>query len=1037
MQRFNLSKWAIEHHTLMAFFMILIFVSGIWSYFRLGQNEDPNFTIQTMVVKAYLPGASMEETTKQLTDRLEKKLQETPHLKYVKSYTLPGETTIYVTLKPSTSKNDVPDCWYQVRKKMGDIRHELPSETVGPFFNDEFGDVYGIIYAFTADGFTHRELKDYVENVRRELLRIQDVEKVTVIGAQAEKIYVEFSPHTLANLGISRSAIVSALAKQNALTPSGVADTGSERIVIETTGRFLDAKDIAGVNVHANGRSVRLGDIATVRKGLQDPPDNLFRCNGQDAIGLGISMSKGGDVLLLEKNMNRAMEQIRESLPLGIEVHLVSNQPSVVRMAVHDFMKTLFEAIVIVLGLSFLSLGLRAGTVVAFSIPFVLALTFVGMFIFNIDLQRVSLGALIISLGLLVDDAMITIESMVSRLEKGWKLKDAACYAYTATAFPMLTGTLVTIFGFIPIGLTKSMAGEYCFSLFAVVALSLLFSWFVAVLFAPALGMKVLYEGYKPKAAGSHKIQQWFTAMLHFAVSHPRKTVAITVAVFFLSLAGIRLIPMQFFPQSERPELLVDITLRQGMSIEATDKVSKRLDELLQKDKDVDHWSSYVGKGAERFYLPMDVQLPNTSYTQTVVITKDTEARARVQERLYKALGEEFPEVLLKVAPMEMGPPVGWPVGYRVTGPDIRTVEKYAREAAAVMRGYDGVKSISFNWMEQGRKLSVNVRQEEARRLGLSSSDIAQAVYSAISGATVTKVRDDIYLTDVVLRADAVSRKDIASIEMLDIQLPNGKSVPLGTVAQVEYVQEYPLVWRRDRLPAITVQADVTNVTAATAVAQMKKDMDAIRARLPFGYHIDDAGTVEESATNIQAVVDTVPVMVLCILIVLMIQLQNFRYLFLVLSVAPLGLIGVVAGLLFTGSAMGYVALLGVVSLIGMIVRNSVILVHQIDLEKESGKDTMDAVIAASEVRFRPIMLTAVAAIMGMYPIASTSFWGPMAYAIMGGLAVATVLTLVFIPALYVLIFHVPAELSPLPGKPEAEEKAEEGKTEEATQPDD
>ncbi len=728
-------------------------------------------------------------------------------------------------------------------------------------------------------------------------------------------------------------------------------------------------------------------------------------------------MSKGGDVLKLEKNVAAAMEHISQNLPLGIEVHLVSNQPRVVRMAVHDFMKTLFEAIVIVLGLSFLSLGLRAGAVVAFSIPFVLALTFVGMYIFGIDLQRVSLGALIISLGLLVDDAMITIESMVSRLERGWKLKDAACYAYTSTAFPMLTGTLVTIFGFIPIGLTKSMAGEYCFSLFAVVAMALLFSWFVAVLFAPTLGMKVLYEGYTPKASGSEKVQKFFSAMLDFAVHHPRKTIAFTLLAFVLSLAGLKCVPMQFFPQSERPELLVDITLRQGMSIEATDKVSKRLDQILAEDKDVDHWTSYVGKGAERFYLPMDVQLPNTSYTQTVVITKDIAARADVQQRIRKKLAEEFPEVLAKVSPMEMGPPVGWPVGYRVSGPDVLEVEKIARKAALIMHGCEDVTSISFNWMEQGRKLSVRIHQEEARRLGLSSSDIAQTIYTAVHGASVTKVRDDIYLTDVVLRADKESRQDVSSLRMLDIQLANGRSVPLSTVADVDYVQEYPLVWRRDRLPAITVQADVRNVTAATAVAHMQKEMDALRAELPFGYHIDDAGTVEESAKNIGAVLDTVPVMVLCILIVLMIQLQNFRYLFLVLSVAPLGLIGVAAGLLSTSSPMGFVALLGVMSLVGMIVRNSVILVHQIDIEKEKAASPLEAVIAASKMRFRPIMLTAVAAILGMYPIASTSFWGPMAYAIMGGLAVATLLTLIFIPACYVLIYHIPHNPDPNAGR--------------------
>ncbi len=712
MHRFNLSEWAINHQALMMFFMILAVFAGVGSYFRLGQNEDPDFTVHAMVVKAYLPGASIEETSRQLTDRLEKKLEETPDLDYLKSYTLAGETTIFVNLLSSTPANRVEDDWYQVRKKVADIAHELPSETVGPFFNDEFGDVYGIIYAFTAaPGFTHRELKDYAEDARRELVRVEDVEKVTTIGAQEEKYYVEYSPRALASLGISHPALMTALSRQNPLTPSGVVDTGAERVSVETSGAFMTAEDIANVSIYAGGRKVRVGDIATVTRGYIDPPETMFRCSGRDAIGVGVSMRKGGDVLQLEKNLIAAMQRIEAALPIGIDVHQVSNQPAVVRMAVHDFTRTLFEAVLIVLVLSFISLGLRAGAVVAFSIPFVLCLTFCGMKLWGIDLQRVSLGALIISLGLLVDDAMITIESMVSRLEKGWKLRPAACYACTATAFPMLTGTLVTICGFIPIGLTESMAGEYCFSLFAVVAMSLLISWVVAVLFAPLLGVKALYDGYQPRQAGVRKVHQAFDVMLLAAVHHPKKTVALSLLLFALSIFAMKLVPMQFFPPSERPELLVDMTLRQGVSISATDAAARRLDAILARDPDVDHWSTYVGRGAVRFYLPLDEQLPNTNFAQAVVITRGTGERARVQERLRKVFADEFPEVLARVAPMEMGPPVGWPVGYRVSGTDTVHVETCARKVAAVLASSPDTRSFNFNWIEQGRKLRVQVRQ--------------------------------------------------------------------------------------------------------------------------------------------------------------------------------------------------------------------------------------------------------------------------------------------------------------------------------------
>jgi len=1006
MKSVNLSEWAVKHGALVAFFMVLVSVAGGYAYFHLGRDEDPQFTVKTMVVRAYLPGATIEETTLQLTDRIEKKLQETPSLDYLKSYTLAGETTIFVLLLTSTDKKDVPDIWYQVRKKVGDIKAELPSGTIGPFFNDEFGDTYGIIYAFTSDGFTHRELKDYVETVRDELLQVPDVAKVVKIGFQDQKVYIEFSSHQLANLGISRASIMAALQEQNILTPSGVVDTEKEQVVVEATGKFGPDEDLKNVTVYAGSKKVRLVDIATITHAYSDPPQPGFRYNGIDAIGLAVHMRKGGDILALEKNVAQKMTSMRSDMPIGIEAHLVANQPKVVHEAVNEFMKALVEAVAIVLGISFISLGLRAGTVVAFSIPLVLACVFVGMQIWGIDLQRISLGALIIALGLLVDDAMITVESMVSKLEQGWTKVKAATFAYTSTAFPMLTGTIVTIFGFVPIGFAKSDAGEYTFSLFAVVAMALLISWFVAVLFAPLIGVKILKEKPEHHEHRKSKAVSLFHDLLLFTMRRPKATVFLTVAVFALALAAWPLVPSQFFPASDRPELLVNMTLRQGVSIDATIEVAKRFDELLKNDADIDHWSVYIGRGAIRFYLPLDEQLENDFFAQAVVVTKSAEARERARARLQKALDNQFPELVAGLFSLELGPPIGWPVQYRVSGKDPSKVRHFAQKVAEIMATAPDLQNINFNWGDPARKLKIDILQEEARRLGLSSASIAQAIYTTLSGVTATQIRDSIYLIDVVLRAQKNERVSIEDLRTLSLPLPNGKSVALSAVATLNYVQDYPLIWRRDRLPTLTVQGNVKgDVLPATIVKQLQGKIEELNVSLPSGYKIEVGGAVEESAKSEASVMAVMPVVLLLFMATLMIQLENFKHLVLVLSVAPLGLIGVVFALLMTGQPLGFVALLGIVALIGMIVRNSVILVHQIEVERQEGHSDWQAVVNAATLRFRPIMLTAFAAILGMVPIAPTVFWGPMATAIMGGLAVATALTLIFLPSLYVLWF--------------------------------
>ncbi|MEO7933928.1 MAG: efflux RND transporter permease subunit [Chthoniobacterales bacterium] len=1024
MKGFNLTEWAIHHKALAIYFMIVSIVAGVSAYLHLGRNEDPEFTVKTMVVQTLWPGATQEETVKQVTDRIEKKLQDTPNLYYLKSYTVAGQSTVFVYLLESTPKKDVPDLWYQVRKKVCDIRQTLPQGVVGPFFNDEFGDTYGIIYAFTADGFSHRELRDNAEEARSRLLRVKDVSKAEFLGTQDERIYVEFSTHRLAELGMDRMELIKVLVSQNAVVPSGVIQTKNEAMLMDVTGRFESEKDLAQVNFSFGGKMLRLSDIATITRGYADPPQPVFRVNGKDAIGLALSMRAGGDILALEKNLHEVMETFKAELPVGIETFLVSNQPEVVHRSVDEFMEALWEAIAIVLVISFLNLGLRAGLVVATSIPLVLAIVFVTMQIFGIDLQRISLGALIIALGLLVDDAMITIEAMVSKVEHGWDSIKAAIFAYASTAYPRLTGTLVIALGFVPVGFAKSSAGEYTFTLFAVVVIAVLTSWVVAALFTPLIGTMLLKphkhdNKEKSKHEGGGRLLTGYHRLLLFTMRNSKVTLAVTIVVFGLSLWLARFVPSQFFPASDRPELVVDLRLRHDASIYASDTASQKLDEILRSDPDIVHWSSYVGRGAIRFYLPLDVQLQNDFFAETIIVTKSLKTREQVKKRLETALQEKFPEAVGRVFPLELGPPVGWPVQYRVSGPDLYKVRELSDKLAGIVGESPDVKNVSFNWMDPIRKLQIRVNQDEARQLGLSSAAVSQLINAAVTGISVTQVRDSIYLIDVVVRAEASERMSLETIRTLKIPLPNGRSVPLTELASINYAQDLPLVWRRDRLPTLTVQAETKDgVLAATAVANLAEKVSAMKRQLPAGYKIVEGGSVEESEKGQSSVLAVFPLMLVLMITVLMFQMQSFSRLFLVCSVAPLGVIGVVLALLVTQKPMGFVAMLGTVALIGMIIRNSVILIDQIETEKAAGRAGWDAVVEASLVRFRPITLTAQAMILGMAPIAPTVFWGPMAYAIMGGLAVATVLTLIALPSLYIKWFKITEPKLEIPAEP-------------------
>jgi multidrug efflux pump subunit AcrB len=1006
--QFNLSEWALNHRSFVLYLMIAVMAAGLLSYYRLGRNEDPAFTFRTMVVQAAWPGASLNDTLDQVTERIERTLKETPSLDFLRSYTTAGVTTIFVTLKGSTSPKDVPDIWYHVRKSVGDMRHTLPAGVVGPGFNDEFGDTFGIIYGFTADGFTHRELRDYVEDVRARLLQVADVSKIEVLGAQDEKIIIEFSTEKLAGMGIDRAALIATLRAQNAISPAGTLQTGDEELTLRVSGAFDSELDILAVNIASNGRLIRLGDIADVRRVYVDPPQPAFRVNGKPAIGLAIAMREGGDILTLGRNIQRTMDEITANLPLGIEPTLVADQSSVVDTAIGEFTTSLWQAIVIIMAVSIVSLGFRAGAIVALSIPLTLALVFPVMESVSIDLQRISLGALIIALTLLVDDAMSTIDAMTMRLAQGDEKVPAATFAYRTLAFPMLTGSLVTMAGFVPIGFARSSAGEYTFSIFAVVSIAVLASWFVAVLFIPLLGVAFLSQPTTPEPAGRGAVARIFRRLLVAAMRMRWITILVTLACFVVALLAIPHVPRQFFPSSDRPELLLDLRLPQSASMYASIDQSAKLDAILKSDPDVARWSTYVGRGAIRFYLPLSVELANDFFSQFVIIAKDIAARERLRARLERVLQDEFPGAVTRIVPLELGPPVGWPVQYRISGPDISEVRDIAFRLAGVVASDARTRRVNFDWIEPARKVRIRVDQDQARLLGLSTESIAGVLNTVMSGAAFTQVRDGIYLVDVVMRATDEQRVSLSTLRNLQVPLQNGRTVPLGQFATFDFEQEFPLIWRRDGVPTLTLQADVTpNASPEGVIAALAPAVAKLQAALPRGYHVVVGGTVEESAQSQASVYAVVPLMLFITITVLMIQLQSFSRLFLVLSVVPMGLIGIVAALLIFNKPLGFVAILGILALVGMIARNAVILIDQVEAERADGREVWHAVIEAATSRFRPIMLTAISTVLGMIPIAPTIFWGPMAYAIMGGLLVATVLTLIFLPALYVAWFRV------------------------------
>jgi multidrug efflux pump len=1038
---FNLSVWALNHRSLVLYLMLMLTVAGLLAYSKLGQSEDPPFTFKVMLVRTSWPGASAVEVEQQVTDKLEKKLQETPHLDYTSSYSRPGESMIFIVIKDDTFSQDVPDIWYQVRKKVADIRHTLPQNIESLTFNDEFSDVYGSMYALTGDGFDNFALKKQAEIIRAELLTAKDIAKIDFFGEQKQRIYLELSNAKLSSLGISATALINILQTQNAVVKSGTFDSSNERIRIEVSGRYNTLENLRNLRLRADNQDFRLGDVARVYRGYENPPRDTVRFNGTDTLLLGVSMREGGDVIALGHELDAKIAKIQQNLPVGLSFATVTSQPKIVANSVNDFVTSLIEALVIVLGVSLLSLGLRTGIVVAITIPVVLAATFLVMQLFDIGLHKISLGALILALGLLVDDAIIAVEMMSSKMEQGMKRMQAAAFAYTSTAMPMLTGTLVTVAGFLPIATAASSTGEYTRSIFQVSAIALIISWVAAVIFVPYLGYHLLPD-YSKKPQPS-RLVLWFKSTFKLAdkpnenhhhdiynsafysrfrslvttcIRYRKTVIAITLILFVLSILGFGKVQQQFFPDSTRLELVVDMRMTEGASYKATNNEVKKLETWLrawnQKYKGVDNFVAYIGSGSPRYYLPLDIQLPHRGFAQFVILSKDLKAREALRSDLLALFENDFPALRASVLRLENGPPVGFPVQFRVDGSDIGQIRQISHQIADVMRSNPNLVNVQLGWEEPSKVIKVTIDQAKARLLGVSSVDVANLLNAALSEMYITEFREGNERIDLVVRGAEVERSQLSRLPNLMINVQNASTsqsaVPLAQLATISSTFEDGVIWRRNRLPSIIVRAHLRGDMQAPVVsAQIEEKLKNIKANLPLGVTVETGGAVEESAKGGASVAKGAPLFLVVVLTLLILQLQSFSRVLLVLLTAPLGLIGVTIALLLFDKPFGFVAMLGTIALSGMIMRNSVILVDQIDQDKASGLPAWQAIVESTIRRFRPIVLTAAAAILAMIPLTRSVFFGPMAVAIMGGLAIATVLTVLFLPALYAAWFRV------------------------------
>jgi len=1021
-ERLNLSRWALEHIPFIRYLMVVLLLGGIMSYEKLGQDEDPPFTFRAMVLRAYWPGASSVQMAEQVTDKLEKTLQETPYVDKIRSYSKPGETLIILELRESTPPKEVQGVWYQVRKKISDMRHTLPGGVQGPFFNDEFGDTFGSIFALSGDGFTMAEVKQYADFVRQQLLAVKTVSKVELYGVQDEKIFIEFSSKKFAQLGVPFDLIVQQINAQNAVQGSGVLVTPTDNLQVRVSGQVRSTQEIEDIPLRVNGNNFRLGDFAKVTRSYIDPPRDKMRFNGKEVVGLGVSMEKGGDIIELGRSLDAKAQQIQSKLPVGITLERVADQPRAVSQSVNEFLKVLAEAVLIVMAVSFISLGLHTkpwridiypGLVVALTIPLVLAATFLTMRVFGIDLHKISLGALIIALGLLVDDAIIAVEMMVRKMEEGLSRFDAATFAYTSTAMPMLTGTLITAAGFLPIGFAKSVAGEYTFSMFSVNVIALLISWLVAVLFTPYLGYVLLKVKPAVSADGHHELfdTPFYTRLkgvVNWCVEWRKTTIALTLAGFALGVFGFRFVELQFFPDSSRPELMVELWLPEGSSYAATEAQAKKFEQFVMKQPGVESVTAYVGTGSPRFYLPLDQIFPQSNVAQVVLLPVDNKARDALRLKIIQAFKTDFPEVRGRVKLLPNGPPVPYPVQFKVTGPEMATVRELADQVKAVMRKNPNAVGVNDNWNESVKVLRIDVDQAKLRALGLTSQALMQAANTILSGTTIGQFRENDRLIDIVIRQPVDERSTISALSNVSIPVGNGRAVPLAQLATPRFVWEPGVVWREGRDWSITVQSDVMDgIQGPTVSSQIDPLLEPIRATLPAGYTVKLAGAIADSGKAQQAIAANVPLVIFIVFTLLMLQLHSFSRSMLVFLTGPLGVAGAALALLMLQRPFGFVAQLGVIALFGMIIRNSVILIDQIEQDIAAGIPAWDAIVGSAVRRFRPISLTAATAVLAMIPLSRSVFWGPMAVAIMGGLVVATLLTMLFLPALYAAWFRV------------------------------
>jgi len=1016
---FNLSAWALKNGQIVRYFMLLLALVGAFSYTKLGQSEDPPFTFRAMVVNVRWPGATAEEVSKQVTERIEKKLMETGDFDRIISYSRPGESQVTFVARESMRSTDMENLWYQIRKKVNDIRHTLPQGVQGPFFNDEFGTTFGNIYALTGQGFDYAVLKDYADRVQLQLQRVKDVGKVELIGLQDEKIWVELSNTKLATLGVPLVAVQQALDKQNAVSAAGFFETPTDRVRLRVSGNFESVKEIRDFPIRVGDRTFRVGDVGEVHRGFNDPAAPRMRFMGEDALGIAVSMKSGGDILVLGEALEKEFARLQETLPAGMQLSKVSDQPAAVKVGVGEFVRVLAEALVIVLLVSFFSLGMRTGMVVALSIPLVLAMTFASMYYLGIGLHKISLGALVLALGLLVDDAIIAVEMMAIKMEQGFDRLTAASYAWTSTAFPMLTGTLITAAGFLPIATANSSTGEYTRSIFQVVTIALLASWIAAVVFVPYLGKRLLPDLAKQHAAkhggseGGHDpyatpFYQRVREVVDWCVRRRRMVIMLTVGLFVASIVLFRFVPQQFFPASGRYELLVDLKLSEGASLTATNEQVKRLEGMLKEHDGIVNYVVYVGAGSPRFFLPLNQELPTPSFAQFVVLTKSVADREVLRSWLINTLDTEFPTLRTRVSRLENGPPVGYPIQYRVSGEHIEVVRKLAREVATKVRENPHVANVHLDWEEPSKVIRLLIDQDRARALGVNTSDLSRFLQSALSGTAVSQFREGNELIEIMQRGSAADRQELSQLPSLSIPTDSGQSVALSQVATLEYGFEEGVIWHRNRLPTVTVRADIYGKEQpATLVKQINPTLQTLIAELPQGYEVNVGGTVEDSAKGQGSVNAGVPLFILVVLTLLMLQLKSFSLSAMVFLTAPLGLIGVCLFLIVFQQPFGFVAMLGTIALSGMIMRNSVILVDQIEQDIAEGINQWDAIVGATVRRFRPIVLTALASVLAMIPLSRSVFFGPMAVAIMGGLVVATALTLLFLPALYAAWFRV------------------------------